>query len=245
MILVSYHKITVSRSSTAGLFLYTAVYLHQFYIALINCGVFFLNLHIIAYMLQCNGQIAVMDNVTIACHLSLVYFTLTVLGLNWTIKSNPKSPFSLNLHGCFYSMGHKPTFCNCVSNLLHSSFFCSMAISSDLSFESFFKPDDARDEACSFRSMRLDCRWTHSADNDQCSFQLGGLSRPHGQGRQPVMSRLTKEFLNGTTRCVLDSTAEQRNTKPQHVLQHTVMQRHHCVLTQNLSSCILTDLLLC
>lgn len=60
-----------------------------------------------------------------------------------------------------------PTFCNCVSNLLHSSFFCSMAISSDLSFESFLRPEDARDEACSLRSMRLDCRWTDGTGSKQ------------------------------------------------------------------------------
>lgn len=48
------------------------------------------------------------------------------------------------------------TFFNCASNLLHSSFFCSMAISKDLSLESLFSPADANEDACSLRSIKLD-----------------------------------------------------------------------------------------
>lgn len=81
-----------------------------------------------------------------------------------------------SLHVTCSEVRDKPTFCNCVSNLLHSSFFCSMAISSDLSLESFFKPEDASEEACSFRSMRLDCKWT---DRTCCqsSNQSIGISK--------------------------------------------------------------------
>lgn len=54
------------------------------------------------------------------------------------------------------------TFFNCASNLLHSSFFCSMAISKDLSLESLFSPADANEDACSLRSIKLDWKMTKS-----------------------------------------------------------------------------------
>lgn len=54
------------------------------------------------------------------------------------------------------------TFFNCASNLLHSSFFCSMAISKDLSLESLFSPADANEDACSLRSIKLDWKTTKS-----------------------------------------------------------------------------------
>lgn len=44
------------------------------------------------------------------------------------------------------------TFFSWESSFKHSSFFCSKAISSDFNLESFFNPEDAKDEACSFRS---------------------------------------------------------------------------------------------
>lgn len=64
----------------------------------------------------------------------------------------------------------RPTFCNCVSNLLHSSFFCSMAISRDLSLDSFFRLEEARDVACSFKSMRLDYMGT-SRNSEDSQYQ--------------------------------------------------------------------------
>lgn len=46
------------------------------------------------------------------------------------------------------------TFLSWLSSLMHSSLFCSRAISRLFSLESFFSPEEARDEACSFRSNR-------------------------------------------------------------------------------------------
>lgn len=46
------------------------------------------------------------------------------------------------------------------SSLRHSSFFCSKIISILLSLESFFSPEEARDDACSFRSNRDVCTYT-------------------------------------------------------------------------------------
>lgn len=47
------------------------------------------------------------------------------------------------------------------SHLRHSSLFCSKAISRLFSLESFFRPEEARDDACSFRSNKDVCTDTH------------------------------------------------------------------------------------
>lgn len=41
-----------------------------------------------------------------------------------------------------------------------------MAISRDLSLDSFFRLEEARDEACSFKSMRLDYMGTNRNSED-------------------------------------------------------------------------------
>lgn len=64
--------------------------------------------------------------------------------------------FSLIIAGFCLFFKMELTFFNCASNLLHSSFFCSMAISKDLSLESLFSPADANEDACSLRSIKLD-----------------------------------------------------------------------------------------
>lgn len=46
------------------------------------------------------------------------------------------------------------------SSLRHSSLFCSNVISRLFSLESFFSPEDARDDACSFKSNKDVCRHT-------------------------------------------------------------------------------------
>lgn len=113
---------------------------------------------------------------------------------SWHPKSN---------HITCSEVRNKPTFCNCVSNLLHSSFFCSIAISSDLSLESFFKPEDASEEACSFRSMRLDCRWT---DGTRCqsSNQSISVSKPtQSTGQAHVLPSRKKPTPGATSACTL------------------------------------------
>ena len=87
----------------------------------------------------------------------------------------------LHMGGSIEAIGH--TFCSCVSSLLHSSFFCSIAISRDLSLESFFRPEEAKDEACSFRSIKLDWEETRMP-NTQSAFQ-----------RLAVLHRKNKTFL--------------------------------------------------
>ncbi len=46
------------------------------------------------------------------------------------------------------------TFFSWFSSLMHSSLLCSRAISRLFSLESFFRPDEASDDACSLRSSR-------------------------------------------------------------------------------------------
>lgn len=46
------------------------------------------------------------------------------------------------------------------SSLRHSSLFCSKVISRLFSLESFFSPEEARDDACSFKSNKDVCRHT-------------------------------------------------------------------------------------
>lgn len=46
------------------------------------------------------------------------------------------------------------------SSLRHSSLFCSTVISRLFSLESFFSPEEARDDACSFKSNKDVCRHT-------------------------------------------------------------------------------------
>lgn len=60
-----------------------------------------------------------------------------------------------NEHVFFFPLASL-TFFNCASSLLHSSFFCSMAISRDFNFESLFSPAEANEDACSLRSIKLD-----------------------------------------------------------------------------------------
>lgn len=139
-------------------------------------------------------------------------------------------------------MSSTPTFCNCVSNLLHSSFFCSMAISRDLSFESFLRPDDASDEACSFRSMRFDCRWTDSR------FKPGGLSRPECQRQRHECHLKPSDRKSYNTRRSVQHTGVEKHKGAACVTMrsHVDTSLHPSTKRKSLSSpCTLTDLFLC